>query len=140
MDTFEAKLDNQKLTIEAQISSDALLDGSSKIFVTIYNEDTPRRWRKIDVQLEDNNRFTAIVEKSRLQKRAIIKIRTNYVVDAINLKESIVKVSTVKYAINDGLKTVDFVSKFETDTEEFDLGTLEDETFSITKRVKVTLV
>jgi len=140
MDTFEAKLDNQKLTIEAQISSDALLDGSSKIFVTIYNEDTPRRWRKIDVQLEDNNRFTAIVEKSRLQKRAIIKIRTNYVVDAINLKESIVKVSTVKYAINDGLKTVDFVSKFETDTEEFDLGTLEDETFSITKRVKVALV
>jgi hypothetical protein len=140
MDTFEAKLDNQKLTIEAQISSDALLDGSSKIFVTIYHEDTPRRWRKIDVQLEGNNRFTAIVEKSRLQKRPIIKIRTNYIVDAINLKESIVKVTTVKYAINDGLKTVDFVSKFETNTEEFDLGTAEDETFSITKRVKVALV
>ncbi len=137
MEDFKTKLDDIKLSVTVQVFSDALLDGSNKIFISIYHKDAPRKWRKMDANQKQPNVFTSQIDKSRVLKRPILKIRTNFIVDDISLKESIAKVSTVKYKIEDTLNNADYVSKFEVNEEEYDLGKSDDETFSIAKKVNV---
>ncbi|MBL7558588.1 hypothetical protein JAO71_02135 [Olleya sp. YSTF-M6] len=139
MDEFKTKLDNQTLDISVTVSSDALMDGSSKIFITIYHEDHPRRWRKIDAFQDDNNVFSASIEKSRLSKRPILKIRTNFIVDTIDLKDAIVKTSTCNYLLKDELNEASFTSNYQDNENEFDLGKSDDETFSISKKIHIEL-
>ena len=139
MEKFETNLDNHKIKITAKVSSDALLDGSNKIFITIYHEDKPKRWRKIIAKQDNINKFSAEIVKSRLQKRPIVKIRTNYIVDDKDLKKQIAKTSTVKYTFNDPIVSDNYVSKYQINDLEYDLGSDQDETFSITKRVKISL-
>lgn len=139
MEKFETKLDDNTLKIFLKTSSDAILDGPNKIFFTIYTKDKPKKWRKVIVKRESPNTFSAEIVKTRLQKRPILKMRSNYIVDNIDLKESIAKVSTVTYNLEDTLNSKDYVSKHQSNKDEYDLGRSDDETFSITKRVNIVL-
>ena len=137
MATFKTTLDDNPLTITIIPSSDALLDGSNKILITIYNEDEPKKWRKIQVEEPRSKKFTADIVKIRLVKRPIIKIRTNFIVDNVSLKEQIAKVTTVAYQLEDTTSTENYVSIYD---EGFDLGASDDETFSVTQRIEVLFI
>jgi len=137
MATFKTTLDDNPLTITIIPSSDALLDGSNKVLITIYNEDEPKKWRKIQVEEPRSKKFTADIVKIRLVKRPLIKIRTNFIVDNVSLKEQIAKVTTVAYQLDDTTNTENYVSIYD---EGFDLGASDDETFSVTQRIEVSFI
>lgn len=140
MENFTTKLDANNLNVSVTTNSDALPDGSNKLFVTIYHADNPKRWRKIEVVENSPNDFSFSVVKSRLKKRPIVKIRSNYIVDDTNLKKQIAKVTTIAYAFDDTTNDKDYTSKYQDDDTEYDLGKDDDETFSVTKRVTVSFV
>ncbi|QRM88793.1 hypothetical protein FG167_05945 [Lacinutrix sp. WUR7] len=133
METFNTEFDISPIQIIVEPSSDALLDGSGKVRLSIYHEDAPRKWRKVDVIDQGSNIFNASTDKSRLIKRPILKIRTNFIVDDLALKEQIAKTTTITYKLDDE----NFESSFDINEDEYDLGRTTDETFSITKRIQV---
>ncbi|WP_303316480.1 hypothetical protein Q4Q34_06640 [Flavivirga abyssicola] len=137
METFETKLDDNPLDIIIKPSSDALLDGSNKVLVTIYNKEEPRKWRKVNVEKAGSNKFHAEILKTRLERKPTIKIRTNFIVDNIDLKEQIVKTTTIRYNLTDTLNSKDYESKYQNNDKEYDMGRADDETFSVSKRIEV---
>ncbi len=134
METYIAKLDENPLEITLKISSDALLDGFNKVLITIYNEAEPRKWRKIEVTKSNSNIFNAEIVKKRLVKRPVLKMRVNFIVDDVNLKTQIAKKTSIAY----NLKSINDTEKYESKYDDgFDLGSTNDETFSVTKRIEI---
>ena len=49
METFKTKDDNHDIEIIIKTSSDAVMTGPNKIFLTIYDESASYNWRKVNV-------------------------------------------------------------------------------------------
>jgi len=141
METFNTPNDNQPISITIKTSSDAVMTGPNKIFMNIYHEDTPNNWRKVKVtEVVPNEEFTATIEKSKIVLRDIIRIKSKFAVDDTDLKESIAKTTTIDYNLNGGPgNEKDFETNYTDHKSEYNLGSANDETFSIVKRIKVNL-
>ena len=134
METFETQLDGESIKITITTFSDALLDGSNKVAISIYHPDTPRKWRKVSVDQIDTNKFEARITKDRLEERPVIRVRVNFIVDDIDLKEQIAKLTLVKYHLKDTTNDKVYESTYDGD---FNMGRKDDETFNIVKKIKV---
>lgn len=141
METFNTPNDNQPISIIIKTSSDAVMTGPNKIFMTIYHEDTPNNWRKVSIiEVVPNKEFSATIEKPRTLLRDIIRIKSKFAVDNTSLKESIAKTTTLDYKLNGGLgNEEDFETNYTDHKSEYNLGSANDETFTIVKKIKVNL-
>ena len=141
LEKFTSKNNNQPITIIVKPNSDALLDGPNKVRISIYNENTPRKWRKVKVRETDpNSTFQASIDKERLVERPIIKIKSNYFVDNIDNKAVIISTTTVAYNLQSNVADQqDYESTFIEHPDEYDAGRDDDETFCVTKRIETIL-
>ncbi|MDC8002430.1 hypothetical protein POV27_00065 [Aureisphaera galaxeae] len=141
MENYQTPEDSTPLTVNISPSSDAQLDGPNEVRVTVYHEDTPKQWRKISVTKISEGEYEAQIDKSMLTDRPVVKIKTNLIVDSSQMpsKDAVVQNSEVDYTFNGGSNPADFESRFSTDSSEYDDGSDTDETFSITKKVAITL-
>lgn len=141
MENYQTPEDSNPLIITIVPSSDAQLDGPNEVRVTVYHEDTPKQWRKIAVTKLTNGDYEAQVDKSMLTDRPIVKVKTNLIVDSSQMpsKDMVVQNSEVDYTFDGGGNPTNFQSRFGVDSSEYDDGSATDETFSITKKVAITL-
>ncbi|WP_296385121.1 hypothetical protein [Winogradskyella sp.] len=141
MEEFKTKKDTNPVNIIIKPSSDAILDGPNKVRISIYNENAPRKWRKVKViETELNKTFEATIEKQRIVDRPIIKIKTNLFADPLSKKDDMLKTTTVSYNLSSAVTDEkDYESTFLNHSEEYDPGSSIDQTFSVTKRIKTIL-
>ncbi len=142
METFKTKDDNQDIEIIIKTSSDAVMTGPNKIFMTIYNEASSTNWRKVIVdEIKANEEFKAVVKKSRLKKRPIIRIKSKYAADSTDLKEAMAKTTKLTYDFDENSGSIEsFATNYKDNKDEYHLGSSNDETFSVVKRIKVILI
>lgn len=141
METFATKLDDNPIEITVKTSSSAIMTGPNKVFITIYNEDSPSNWRKVNVdETVPDKEFKASVKKLELKDRPIIRIKSKFAVDDIDLKESIVKTTRLSYKLKDDTGNQEgFHSNYTDNKSEYKLGSSSDGTFAVVKRIKVEL-
>lgn len=137
METFKTKLNDKSISINLLINTDALLDGPNAVYITIYHPDNPRKWRKVKVNINDQDQFEAIITKERLVARPIIKMRVSLIVGDLNLKEQIAETTEIEYQFKDtGDQTKDKLYKSKYD-DDFNMGNPNDQTFNVIKKIKV---
>lgn len=137
METFKTKLNDNPIKINLSINTDALIDGPNGVYITIYHPDSPRKWRKVKVYVNDQDQFEAVITKKRLVARPIIKIRISLIVDDLSLKEQIAETTEIDYHLNDTndpTKAELYESKYDDD---FNMGSSNDQTFNVVKKIKV---
>ncbi|MBX2829219.1 MAG: hypothetical protein KTR22_13720 [Flavobacteriaceae bacterium] len=140
MENYQTPKDSNPLTIIIEPSSDAAFDGPDEIKVTIYHDDNSRSWRKIPVEEISNGIYKAEIDKEMLEDRPIVKMRSNYIVDATQKpnKKLVMQKTTVDYNY-DGGTSKDYKSEFGVDDSTYDGGSDDDETFFVIKKIEVTL-
>jgi len=141
MEEFKTPNNTNPVNVIIKPSSDAILDGPNKVRISIYDESTPRKWRKVKVtETEFNKTFEAAIDKERLVDRPIIKIKTNLFADPISRKDDMLKTTTVSYNLTSiAADEKEYESTFLDHPEEYDPGSSNDQTFSVTKRIKTIL-
>ncbi len=141
MENYQTPEDSNPLEIIIEPSSDAAFDGPNEVMVTVYHDDNPRKWRKIAVTEISNGIYKAEIEKDKLTDRPIVKIRSSFIVDSNQMpnKSLVVQQTTVDYNFDGGNGSADYKSTHDQDPTEYDEGRSNDETFTVTKRVSITL-
>lgn len=138
MENFDTPDDTNLLQVKIQLSSDAKLDDPDEVYVTIYNENDQRSYRKISVEKISDNLYKINADKKMLKERPIIKIKSYFIVDGVQLpdKDLIINVTKNKYRFK-GTPDVDFNSDYSINKNEYVKGKPTDETFNVTKRVLI---
>lgn len=142
METFITKRDDHLIDILIKPDSSAILTGPNKIFMTIYNESSPINWRKVVVkEINQDKEFIGSISKKDLAERPVIRIKSKFAVDDVNLKDSIIKSTALSYLVVDGNGTnEDYKTNYTDHASEFKTGSSNDETFAVVKRVHVVFV